>query len=117
MRAGGGGRGDGRAVRVGDHRNVDAHAPAAGQQVALPTAPHHGEAMVLQEPVAGAGRLVAADGADVEGAQRDLVAAVDHVIEQGLVARLHVDRFYDVDIHRVLDHAFGVARGEGDILD
>ena len=106
------------AVVRGD-RGAEQEPAVAGQQFADPAAPDDRVAAAEQEAVAGVGsrrRVVAAGGA-VEHAQRQLVAAVVDVVEDGAVALGGVFRREEEDVRLELDLAFRVARRQVQIDD
>jgi hypothetical protein len=92
-----------------------------GQHVGLPAEPDQGVALPLQPAVAGVGHRVdrgrVAGNVGVEEVHRTLVAAVEDVEQQDVVAAGRVGGADDVDVGDVLDHAAGVGRGEPDVLD
>lgn len=99
------------AVGIFRHGEIGRQTAADWEHIALPAAPHQGVTLAHHEAVAGVGecrRIVAALGAEVD-AQR-LVAAVDDIVEDRLVATLHVNRLQDKKIHRVLDATAFVLR-------
>ncbi len=107
--------GDAAAIRRVRHGRVQPD--RAGQQIALPAAPYDGEAVALQEPVAGSRGIVASGCADVEHVQRDWVAAIDDVVEHRAVAARHLGGFQDGDVHGIRDLAGRVVWRERDVLD
>jgi hypothetical protein len=94
--------GDFRAVWILGHRKVYLD---TCRNVAFPSAPDQRVALGFEKAIA----RVIGTAADVERG-RALVAPVDHVVEDCVIAAAGVDRLQDREIHRVLDHAAGIAR-------
>ncbi len=105
------GRGHGRKPRVQSVR--------AGRHAGLPGAPDQRKAVPHQESVAGMrrGRRAIAVGAAIEPGQRDLVAAVGHVVQQPAIAFREVRRRHQREVGTVLHPSMGVARRLGQIDD
>ena len=111
-------RHDRRAV-VGGDRKVRQHPALAGRDVALPGAPQNRVTLAHQKAVARVRRVlgvVAARGV-IEEAQRQFVAAIDHVVEDASVMAAHIDRFQQAEVNLILDHPGGVARRLTDVDD
>ncbi len=98
------GRGHGGKSRVQPVR--------ASGNAGLPGAPDQREAVPHQEPVAGMrrGRRAIAVGATIEPGQRDLVAAVGHVVQQPAIAFRQIGRRHQREVRAVLHPSGGVAR-------
>ena len=87
-----------RGVAGAGLRHVDGHAARRAWHVVLPAAPCDSVALPHQETVAGThGARVGSDRFDgiVELAQRGWIAAVDHLVEEALVAPVRVNRLED----------------------
>ena len=97
------------------NRDLRHHLPsAARERVALPPAPDQDEALLLQKAVTG--RIGGADP-DIQERSDELVAAVDDVVDESVIALCQVDGLEHREGHRVLDVSAGVARRSLDVLD
>ena len=99
---------DRAAIRILRHRKACRETTSDRKNVALPTAPHQGIALTHHETVAGVRegcRIIAALGAEVNA--QGLIAAIHDVVENCLIAALHVDRFEDQDVYGIFDPTCG----------
>lgn len=116
--------GDRRAVGSGCDRDLHRHAIVAGNHVRLPAEPDQRVTLLLHEAIAGFGHRVdvadidrSAGNVGVEQHKAALVAAVEDVEEQHTIGLRAIGRPQNFDIGRIFDHAPGVLRRSGEVLD
>jgi len=102
------GAGNFRTAFVRGDRKIDLN---ACRNVAFPSAPDECVTFGLEETIACSGGAAA----DIER-RGAFVAAVDDIVKDCSVSAASVDRLEDRKIHRVLDHAAGIARCQLNVL-
>ena len=93
--------------------------PSTARDVMLPATPHHGVALVHQEPIPGVQRRTGDRGAwgVIEHPERQAVPPVRHVEQEAMIATLGVDRREDAHIRGETHQAVGVTRGKVEVRD